>query len=383
MKPDPFRQARERDGILVCPFQGENVPMVLDYRDLRQVTQDWNTFSSDAPFRVPIPSEEEDRTVRQLPIERDPPLHTDYRKLVEKWFKRPRLPEYQERLRQLVDDLLDQAVQQQTVEAVSDIALTLQSRALTVLLNMPESEADLWISWGTHVFHSADGVNNGAELEAYLNRQFDRAETEGGDDFFAVLSACEFDGRSLTREEKLGFGNLAFAGGRDTVINSITEVLAFLAREPVEWERLRQEPKLRTPAAEELFRWISPITHIGRVCPHGAEIRGHDVPPNGRVSLNWAAANRDPGIFDQPDEIRIDRMPNPHVAFGSGPHACLGATHARALIRCLLDGLCDRALSLEVLEETPRVEQEGSYQRENGHNRLLLQVGSSDSMVQD
>ena len=226
-------------------------------------------------------------------------------------------------------------------------------------------------------------MNNGAELEAYLNRQFDRAETEGGDDFFAVLSACEFDGRSLTREEKLGFGNLAFAGGRDTVINSITEVLAFLAREPVEWERLRQEPKLRTPAAEELFRWISPITHIGRVCPHGAEIRGHDVPPNGRVSLNWAAANRDPGIFDQPDEIRIDRMPNPHVAFGSGPHACLGATHARALIRCLLDGLCDRALSLEVLEETPRVEQEGSYQRENGHNRLLLQVGSSDSMVQD
>ena len=155
MKPDPFRQARERDGILVCPFQGENVPMVLDYRDLRQVTQDWNTFSSDAPFRVPIPSEEEDRTVRQLPIERDPPLHTDYRKLVEKWFKRPRLPEYQERLRQLVDDLLNQAVQQQTVEAVSDIALTLQSRALTVLLNMPESEADLWISWGTHVFHSA------------------------------------------------------------------------------------------------------------------------------------------------------------------------------------------------------------------------------------
>lgn len=383
MKPDPFREARERDGILVCPFQGEDVPMVLGYRDLRQVTQDWETFSSDAPFRVPIPSEEEDRTVRQLPIERDPPLHTAYRKLVEKWFKRPRQPEYQARLRLLMDELLEWAVQQKTVEAVSEIALPLQSRALTVLLNMPASEADLWISWGTHVFHSADGVNNGAELEAYLNRQFDRAEAEGGEDFFAVLSGCEFEGRPLTREEKLGFGNLAFAGGRDTVINSISETLAFLARQPDDWERLRRDSKLRTPAAEELFRWISPITHIGRVCPHGAEVQGHSVPPNGRVSLNWAAANRDPEEFDQPDDIRIERMPNPHVAFGSGPHACLGATHARALIRSLLDGLCDRPLTLEILEEEPRVEQEAAYRRENGHGRLLLEFRTSSAIHQE
>jgi cytochrome P450 len=237
---------------------------------------------------------------------------------------------------------------------------------------MPVEEAELWISWGTHVFHSSDGINHGAELEAYLNRQFDRAGAEGGDDFFAELCRCELEGWPLTREEKLGFGNLAFAGGRDTVINSITGLLAHLANTPQDFERMKTEPRVRNTAAEELFRWISPITHIGRVCPHATELNGHPIPANGRVSLNWAAANRDPEVFEDPDAVRIDRVPNPHVAFGSGHHACLGSTHARTLIRCLLNELCEKVATIEMLEATPRVEQEAAYRRENGYDRLQI-----------
>ena len=90
---DPFEKKRSGDGVLACPFQGETVPMILRHADVRAAAKDWETYSSDAPFRVRIPSEEELRRVRQLPIETDPPEHTEYRKIVEPFFARARKPE--------------------------------------------------------------------------------------------------------------------------------------------------------------------------------------------------------------------------------------------------------------------------------------------------
>ena len=180
--------------------------------------------------------------------------------------------------------------------------------------------------------------------------------------------------KPLTRKEKLGFGNLAFAGARDTVINSVTGLLGHFADHPDDLDRLRADPRLRPVAAEELFRYQSPITHIGRVCPHGADLHGHTVPPDGRVSLNFAAANRDPEVFENADTLDITRAPNPHVAFGSGPHTCLGAARTRALIRGLLEALCDTAASLEILKATPQIETEATYKRVNGFIELQMRV---------
>jgi len=85
---DPFREARNRGEVLQCPFQGEAIPMILRHADVREAAKDWRTYSSDAPFRVPIPSEEEVRTMRQLPIETNPPEHTEYRAIVEPFFQK-------------------------------------------------------------------------------------------------------------------------------------------------------------------------------------------------------------------------------------------------------------------------------------------------------
>ena len=90
--PDPFKTPRTETGRLDCDFQGETVPMILRHEDVRRAARDWKTYSSDAPFRVPIPSEEDVRTIRQLPIETDPPDHTEYRELVEPFFRRAREP---------------------------------------------------------------------------------------------------------------------------------------------------------------------------------------------------------------------------------------------------------------------------------------------------
>ena len=98
-----------------------------------------------------------------------------------------------------------------------------------MLLGVPEDEAERFIGWGVHVFHGEHGVRQAKELEAYLVSQFERAEVAPGDDFYGVLTTARFRGRPLTREEKLGFANLMFAGGRDTVIHSVAAAVGYLA----------------------------------------------------------------------------------------------------------------------------------------------------------
>src|ERR1035438_10254147 len=137
---DPFREARNKDGVLQCPFQGETLPMILRHADVREAAKDWKTYSSDAPFRVPIPSEEEVRTMRQLPIETNPPEHTDYRAIIEPFFQRAKQPEVIAKVAELIGKMLSQALTREAIEIVSEFALPVQSRALTYLLNVPESE---------------------------------------------------------------------------------------------------------------------------------------------------------------------------------------------------------------------------------------------------
>lgn len=371
---DPFREKRQQEGVLVCPFQNERIPMILGYRAVRQAAKDWTTYSSDAPFRIPIPSEEKWRTIRQIPFETDPPDHTEYRQITEAFFRRPTQPEVIARVEDLVRRQVDEALGRETVEIVREFSLPLQSRALTILFNVPESEAELWISWGTSVFLDGDGVEKGKALEAYIHRQFDRAEANPGEDFFSVLSQATFRGRRLTRDELLGYANLTFSGGRETIIQVVNTVIAYLAENPAALDFLRADPKRLVTAAEEFVRIVSPLTHMGRVCKHGAEVLGVPVAPDGRVSLCWASANRDETVFEDPDTVRLDRMPNPHVGFGSGTHNCMGAPHARLILRSLLQTLCERVGRIQILEADPHVEREAEYQRGVGYERLRVRL---------
>ena len=369
---DPFIEARRKDGVLPCNFQGETVPMILRHEEVRKAARDWKTYSSDAPFRVPIPSEEDVRTMRQLPVETDPPDHTDYRRIVEPFFQRAKDPQMMAQVDALMDGMLLEAMRHESIEVVREFALPIQSRAMTYLLNVPESEADLWIGWGIHVFR--DGGSKGMSLEAYLHQQLDRGAAQPGGDFFSALAHATFRGRPLTREEMMGFGNLTFAGGRDTVIHTLTSVLGYLAGHPEALEFLRQDPSRVVHATEEFFRVVTPLTHIGRVCPVESQVEGMTVPAGGRVSLCWASANQDEAVFENPSEVRLDRKPNPHMAFGFGAHLCLGAAHARLLVRTLLLKCIDRVSQITVLSAQERVEQEQAYQRVMGYESLVVRI---------
>ena len=372
--PDPFREARRTTGVLGLPADGETIPMILRHDDVRKAAKDWKTFSSDAPRRVPIPSEEHVRSVRQLPIETDPPLHTEYRDLVEPFFLRAKQPAFIARIEAIVDRLLAASISRDAIEAVGEFALPLQSRALAVLLGVDEAEAERFIGWGIHVFHGEHGVRQAAELERYLGEQFDRAAEQPADDFYGLLTNAMFQGRPLTRAEQLGFANLMFAGGRDTVIHSVACAIRYLAEHPEAYAALRADPDRIVLASEEFFRISMPLTHIGRVCPVDTDVHGMTVKAGDRASLCWASANLDETVFAGADEVHLDRRPNPHVSFGFGAHLCLGAAHARTVMRTLLARLCARVSRIELISKVDRIEHTTAYDRPLGYESLVVRL---------
>ena len=307
---DPFAEKRKEGQVLETEFDGDPVAMILGLKDVRKAARDWKTFSSDAPFRVPIPREEDLRSVRQFPIESDPPEHTEYRKIVEPAFNRPNEPEYQTRMTGLIREMISGMISSEAVEAVSEFALPLQSRALTYLLGVPESETQTWIQWGVHVLRDGDGPTKGKEMEYYCREAFKRCSAWEENNFFSLLNDATFRGRLLTDDEKLGFANLAFAGGRDTIINTVCLILAHFAHHPNDLERLEKEPELVNSGWEEFIRFAT-LTHIGRRCPLDTEVHGVKVKADQLISLCWASANFDDTVFDNPGAIRLDRKPNP------------------------------------------------------------------------
>ena len=346
--------------------------MLLKHEDVRKAAKDWETFSSDAPFRVPIPSEEAVRTMRQLPIETNPPEHTEYREIVEPFFQRAKDSEVIAKVEALIAGMIDAALVQERVEVVHEFALPIQSRALTHLLNVDESEADIWIGWGIHVFRVKEGLKKGDALEEYLQQRFDAAETKRGDDFFSALAHGTYQGRRLTREEAMGFANLAFAGGRDTIIHTISCAIGHLAEHPEALAFLKEDPKRITLASEEFFRVFMPLTQIGRVCPEEVTVHGVTVPAGSRVGLCWSSANFDEAAFPDALSVKLDRKPNPHLSFGFGTHLCLGAPHARLILRTLLRLLCEKVSHISLREKLLRAEHEASFTRTLGYDALAV-----------
>ena len=381
--PDPFEQARLEKGYGEIDDQNDPVTMILRHRDVRKCAHNWSAFSSDAGAdvgRIVVPSEVNIRSIRQIPFEFDPPDHSVYRAIVEPWFKRPLEEAYQQKLASQITSLVDDVLAKDSFEAIYEFSLLLQSRALTLLLNVPYEEAETYISWGTHVFRSEDDPldnEKAQELYTYIDKKMDEAEQQPGADMFSGLLNANFKGRKLTRTEVAGIAVLTFAGGRDTVINMVTNTLAYLADHPESIERLRNEPDIRVKAVEELVRYFAPLTHMGRIVTEDTEICGHQVKKDTRISLCWASANRDASVFEDPNSVILDRKANPHLSFGFGTHNCLGATHTRQIMRTLIPILTERVRTIDILDYQENIEEwREDFHRKVGYNSLTLRFNN-------
>ena len=363
---DPFKEARQTCPVQMTEFNGEKIPFVLGLKDLRKTAKDWQNFSSNHPFKVVPHTEEKMRSMRQIPIEMDPPDHTEYRALVEPFFKRPNEPAYITDMESLISSMVEEMLAKDQVDAVHEFALPLQCRALTRLLNVPESEAEIWKEWGLHALTEGEG------LEEYTAEQFAKAEENPGEDFFSMLNQVEFRERKLTLEDKQGIANVTFAGGKDTVINIVSSIIVYFAENGEALKILGENEKNINTACEEFVRYVSPLTAIARTCPHGAQVGVQDIPAGSRVGLCWPSANRDETVFEKADEVVLDRTPNPHIGFGFGIHNCLGAPQARLIIRSLLKSISEQVKSIELISVVPRMEKEESYSRQVGYDQALV-----------
>ncbi|WP_165741150.1 cytochrome P450 [Pseudoalteromonas sp. Z1A6] len=378
--PDAFVQQRKVTGMGQMDDQNDPVNMILGLKDVRKAAHNCAVFQSGAkPGRIVIPSEVAIRETRQIPFEVDPPQHGGFRELLNPWFKRPLDECYQARLQTIIDETIENAFKAESFDVVSQFALPLQSKALTLLLNTSMDKAQTWIDWGTHVFRSEDSDLDGDKaniLYNYIDEQIENAIAIPGDDLYSVLLNSQANGKKLSKEEVKGVMILTFAGGRDTVINAITNSIAYFSENISDLKRIDDEPEILNRAVEELIRYFSPLTQMGRVATQDTSVCEHAIKADTRVSLCWASANRDEKVFKNPNNVDFDRKVNPHISFGFSHHNCLGATHARQILRQLVLSLANKVAQIEAIKADENIEKLGEFSRKVGFNSLHVSFKS-------
>lgn len=303
-------------------FTDEPNELILGYEAVREAGKNWELYSSD------LQGDRDVRDYKQLPLEVDPPAHTSYRHAIQPLFLRPRLEELKPKFEELAENLLRELLAKKTeIDVYDDLALPYVVGCLTLIYNRPQDLKE-WISWGPDVWTAESPVRSGSTLHTYLARVL--AE-EPADDIWGFIRAAQPQGAPVTEQEFKGYASVLLAGGRDTVIKLITGIVWHLLNNKADLDALVSDPALERPLINELLRFLSPLPAIERIKTD--EVRQGETVYH---RLHFASANYDQSIWDQPDQVNIYRGKQPHMAFGYGPHACIGMNLAEYEARAFI-----------------------------------------------
>lgn len=186
-----------------------------------------------------------------------------------------------------------------------------------------------------------------SEIRAYFADLLDQRRRDPQDDLASDLLQARVDAEPLTQEQLLSFCELFVEAGNETTRNAISGGVLAFCDHPGEWERLRACPELLPDAVDEILRWVSPISHFTRVATEDVTLHGRSIRAGDQLALYYGSANRDEAVFDDPFAFRIDRRPNPHLAFGFGEHFCVGSHLARVEIELVFGHLLRRVERFE------------------------------------
>ena len=204
---------------------------------------------------------------------------------------------------------------------------------------------------------AASGIGRAtAEVFAYFSEIAAARRRKPGDDLVSLLTAARPDGAPLPDHALLSDCLLLIGGGNETTRNALSGGLLAFLEHPAQWRRLKAEPGLAGSAVEEILRWTTPVIHNARTAVADCTLGGRRIRAGETVALFWPSANRDESVFEAPDRFRIDRFPNPHLAFGIGEHICLGAHLARMELRSALRALSTRLASVEQVSPIERLQ---------------------------
>lgn len=293
-----------------------------------------------------------------VPIAFDPPDHTRFRRVLDKFFGPRRMAERAPELRKQVGELIDQIVASGgSSEVMSALAVPFPSQVFLTLFGLPLADRDLLIGWKDAVleFSAAEGLEpspetlaRGAELVTYLNGHVADRRRTGGDDLLGQLLSDSSDG-ALTDPEIIGLCFLFLVAGLDTVTAATGFALYELARNPALRATLVDDEEAVTHFIEEVLRINPPVPYVPRVTTAEVTVAGVTIPAGSRCWLGLGTANRDPERY--PDADVMHQRRNNHFTFGRGPHRCLGSHLARLELRLIIEEWNRRIPTYSVLEE--------------------------------
>jgi len=317
------------------------------HEDVLAAVKDPETFSSAAGV-VPSGFKPDKPTLIAI----DPPDHTNMRKAVMRAFTPRRMESMTERVRgfatELMEELVSKSERGAAVDAFEGFTDPLPIYVMAELLGVDPAERPMFKRCGDAIVYSsgADPETLFAaqrELTDYLQTVFDARRRAPCDDLISLLLHPSEEGRALGDDELLGLCFLLLVAGTETTTSALGNAMLLLERFPEARRSLIEDPSLIPAAAEEVLRFDSPVQGLSRVTTREVRVRDQVIPQGARVHLLYAAANRDPRVFDRPDEFDVTRAPNNHLAFGFGIHFCLGASLARLELRLGIETLLAHA----------------------------------------
>ena len=289
---------------------------------------------------------------RMMMVNMDPPLHTRYRRLVNKGFTPRMVRDLEAKVVASTDAILDAVCEQGSADFVEQISAELPLQVIAELVGVPQEDRHLVFDWSNRMVGaddpeyqvSAEAAGQAAmELFAYADQLCEQKRLDPHADLLSVLTQADMDGDSLSQLELDLFFMLLAVAGNETTRNLISGAMVAFFDHPDQWARLQADRSLLPSAVEEMLRYVSPVMHFRRQASADVVIADTKISEGDKVVFWHISANRDETVFAEPDRFDIGRVENNHMAFGGGgPHFCLGANLARMEIRVMFDRLLDR-----------------------------------------
>jgi cytochrome P450 len=337
---------------------------VTRHADIRSVERDNSLFlSAPRPLLQPaafdIRDREQGRPIRTL-IHMDEPDHKAYRAIAFDWFRPRTLATLEERVSELAVRFVDHMVELGgACDFVNDVALNFPLYVILSLLGLPESDFPRMLKLTQELFGGADAELRRSEdpeeqmqvlmdFYAYFSELTARKRAEPAEDLASTLANAKLGGDYLPDLDLVSYYVIVATAGHDTTSSTIAGGMLALAQNPDQYQRLRSDPALMPTAVEEMIRWVTPVKEFMRTASADTEVGGQKIAAGDALYLAYLSANRDEDVFADPFRFDIGRDPNNHLAFGIGPHFCLGAQLARMETRVLFTELAKRVEHVEL-----------------------------------